>query len=469
MTALAPAYPLKASASGRYLVDQNGTPFLIAGDSPQSLIVNLSETDADAYLADRKAHGFNTVWVNLLCVAYTGGRDDGTTYDGIAPFNTPGDLSTPNEAYFTRADHMLMLAAKYGLNVILDPAETGGWLSVLDANGPTKDRTFGQWVGDRYKGYDNILWMSGNDFQSWLAATDDAATTAVALGIRDVDTRHIHTVELNYNLSSSSDDPNWLPIIGLDAAYTYYPTYAQVLKSYNRTNPLPVFLVESVYEFESNVQANQSTPSTLRREQYWTNLSGATGQLYGNHYTWTFTSGWQGMLDSPGAMQMPYVKAFFEPRAWYDLVPDQGHTLVTAGYGTFTSSGYVDDSDYLTAARTPDGALAVAYMPTSRTITVDMTQLKGPAKRRVVRSEPWRVHDRRRLPPAEHGLGDVHPRGSERRRRWRLGARPRSPLASARSRGASIAGSNLSRRPVLVAPRHLDGFGRGALRAGQKG
>jgi len=33
--------------------------------------------------------------VNLLCATYTGGRADGSTYDGIVPF-TPNDLATPN-------------------------------------------------------------------------------------------------------------------------------------------------------------------------------------------------------------------------------------------------------------------------------------------------------------------------------------------------------------------------------------
>ena len=31
----APAFPLKAADGGRYLVDQNGVPFLIAGESPR--------------------------------------------------------------------------------------------------------------------------------------------------------------------------------------------------------------------------------------------------------------------------------------------------------------------------------------------------------------------------------------------------------------------------------------------------
>ena len=370
-------YPLKVGPGSRYLVDQNGAPFLIAGDAPQSLIVNLSEAEADGYFADRAGLGFNSLWINLLCATYTAGRADGTTFDGIAPFTTPGDLSTPNEAYFTRVDHMLRLAAGHGLNVLLDPAETGSWLSVLVANGVTKARAYGQYLGGRYQSFDNIIWMSGNDFQSWRTASDDAAAQAVAQGIRDVDHRHIHTVELDYLTSSSSDDPSWVPLIQLDAAYTYYPTYAQVLKSYNRAAPLPVFLVEGVYEYESNAQASEATPWTLRRQEYWTDLSGATGQLYGSHYTWTFTTGWQGVLDGPGARQMPYLRALLEPRAWYALVPDQTHAVVTAGYGTFTSSGNVDDSDYVTAARTPDGSLVLAYLPTQRTITVDMTKLRG--------------------------------------------------------------------------------------------
>ncbi len=49
------------------------------GDSPQALIGDLTESDAERYFADRRARGFNTVWINLLCNSYTGGE---TTGDG---------------------------------------------------------------------------------------------------------------------------------------------------------------------------------------------------------------------------------------------------------------------------------------------------------------------------------------------------------------------------------------------------
>ncbi len=78
-------YPVKISSlNPRILVDQKNAPFLLVGDSPHSLIVNLSAADAAFYLADRATNGFNSLWVELLCVPYTGGRPDGSLLNGIA-------------------------------------------------------------------------------------------------------------------------------------------------------------------------------------------------------------------------------------------------------------------------------------------------------------------------------------------------------------------------------------------------
>ena len=68
----APVFPLKKSANGRYLVDQNNVPVMIMGDSPQALVVNISEVEADGFFANRQSHGYNTLWINLLCATYTG-------------------------------------------------------------------------------------------------------------------------------------------------------------------------------------------------------------------------------------------------------------------------------------------------------------------------------------------------------------------------------------------------------------
>src|SRR6266436_2991547 len=47
-----PVYPLRASANNRYLVDQNNTPFLMVGDSPQQ-----SRQEAAAFMGNRRDYG----------------------------------------------------------------------------------------------------------------------------------------------------------------------------------------------------------------------------------------------------------------------------------------------------------------------------------------------------------------------------------------------------------------------------
>src|ERR1700761_7281059 len=109
--AATPVYPLHIDPTNRYLVDKNNVPFMLVGDAPQALIGNLSEHLADVFMANREKYGINALWINLLCNSYTACNSDGTTFDGIAPFTTAGDISTPNPTYFDRAADMIHIAA----------------------------------------------------------------------------------------------------------------------------------------------------------------------------------------------------------------------------------------------------------------------------------------------------------------------------------------------------------------------
>ena len=378
-----PVYPVKISSSNpRILVDQNNVPFLMVGDSPQSLMVNLSATNAAFYVADRATNGFNTLLVDAICTTYTFGRPNASLLDGTLPFtNTIAggfyDLTSPNPAYFAYVDSIINLCASNGIQVMLDPIETGGWLTTMLTNGTANCRAYGQYLGNRYKNFPNIIWSSGNDFQNWSNAANDAVVLAVASGIKDYDPNHLQTIELEFYISSSLDDPNWAPIVGLNAAYTYSPTYAEVLHAYNQSSTIPTFMVEANYEYETNALTDGGSTRILRMQEYWTMLSGASGQLYGNRYAVGFPSGWQNYLDSPGVTQLQYMANLFGSRAWYKLVPDQTHVFVTGGYGQFASSGYITGNNYVTAAFVPGGLLGMAYLPQGGTITVAMTNLQS--------------------------------------------------------------------------------------------
>ena len=135
------------------------------------------------------------------------------------------------------------------------------------------------------------------------------------------------------------DEPNWASIVGLNFAYTYYPTYDEVLHALRQSTNTPVFLGEEHYEFE-NVGGELGTPPVLRHQEYWTLLSGGMGQLYGNSYVWQFKSGWQTHLDSIGVRQLQFGTALFASRAWYNLIPDTNHSVLVSGYGDYAAAGW---------------------------------------------------------------------------------------------------------------------------------
>ncbi|HZJ53159.1 MAG TPA: DUF4038 domain-containing protein, partial [Myxococcaceae bacterium] len=65
------AFPLQPAADGRRLVDATGAPLLIKGETAWLALVNLEESEQEAYLADRGARGFNLVELMLLNHDYT--------------------------------------------------------------------------------------------------------------------------------------------------------------------------------------------------------------------------------------------------------------------------------------------------------------------------------------------------------------------------------------------------------------
>ena len=106
------------------------------------------------YLDDRRARGFNTVLVNLIEHQFA--NSPPANRYGQQPFLTPGNFSTPNDAYFAHAEWVVDQAAQRGMLVLLAPVYLGygggneGWYQELKANGTTKCRQYGRYVGQRF-------------------------------------------------------------------------------------------------------------------------------------------------------------------------------------------------------------------------------------------------------------------------------------------------------------------------------
>ncbi len=396
-----PAWPLKVSADGRHLLDQKNQPFLIHGDTAWSLLVQLSKPDAERYLEDRKRRGFSAVLVNLI--EYKFADRPPFNQEMNAPFLTPGDFSTPNEAYFAHADWVIAKAAEKGIAVFLFPSYFGkprsgsGWWAELNANGAEKSRNYGRYLGSRYRAYANIVWVHGGDY----TPAEDAAGMAFALeilhGMKERDSSKLHSFH-GVRSTTALGHRTFAPYLDLDSVYpgdelgsggTSAPTspaqpLTMSLQAYNREGFRPHYLIEARYESLSgkptNAGPHASDRPRFRRQAYWSILAGAAGHFFGNFPVWSFSKGWDGDagIGSPGNQDMERVWELFRSRPWHGLIPDQDHTTVTSGYGSF------GEPDYVAAGRAGDGSLVMAYVPDSerqeRTLTVDMTRLSGKAE-----------------------------------------------------------------------------------------
>ena len=366
--------PLAVSENHRYLVDQNHVPYLLQGEAAWSLIVVPSDQEVEQYLKNRRDKGFNAVLVELIEHRYS--KKPPLNAAGDPPFTTPGDFSTPNEKYFAHADWVIRKAGEYGSQVLLTPIYLGyvgtdeGWIEELVKLKPEKCLEYGRYLGKRYKDFDNIIWVMGGDRnpKDVIEKVD-----LIALGIREFDKRHLFTAHGNSEPSTPEQfgSGGWLDI---NSSYSCETVHERLFRDYNHQPVLPTFLIESCYEGEHN-----SSEVQIRRQAYWAVLCGGFGHVFGNNPLWhfegpslyPFEGTWQQAMDLPGSQSMMHWGKLFRSRHWFDLLPDQKHEVVTAGVGEFLGN------DYLAAGRTLDGSTVIAYMPTKRTIKVDMSKVSG--------------------------------------------------------------------------------------------
>ncbi len=371
----APGYPLRLSSDRTYLVDQSNRPFFINGDTAWSLAVNTTRAEATEYLRNRANKGYNAIIVNLIDTVFS--ERGPNNLAGDAPFTTPNNFATPSAAYWNHVDWVLDEAAANNIVVFAHPLYLGyqcgveGWCQAVRSASTTTMRAYGEFLGQRYRSQPNIVWVIGGDANP-VAEGIESKVMAMVNGIKAHDTVHLMTA---HNIQESAINPNWANDnwIDLNSVYTYGDSHQATLVEYNR-DPQPIFFQETSYERDG------TSESQIRRQAWWSVLSGARlGHFFGNCPLWGFdhvrsyctapSGGWRGQLDSPLSVQLSYVGKLFRSRASHLLIPDQQASVMTAG----VQSG----SGKATTARAKDGSSVIAYIPTRRQVTVDMSKVGG--------------------------------------------------------------------------------------------
>ena len=378
---------LRVSSNKRYLVDPSDRPFYLVGDTAWCLLPGLTVSEANAYFQTRASQGFNAVLMDAdvqLGASPVGAPERGPAdANGNKPFNgtlpggafdvstvpAQGDTTSTAGKYWANVDAILTAASQNGIEIVFDVYDNySPWFGGDSSpNSTAKLTTYGQFLGERYVGFDNIIWMLGNDYNE--SSTGDANLAAVMQGIRQHDPRHLGWAIDEYG--AAFDNTGLRADFALDTIYEYSagPWRSLYLAQYNRSDFGPIINIESGYENNTSLGVSEAN---LREEHYSFLLSGATGDTYGNEYVWPFDDAWkdwQGALTSEGGHEVTYLAQLVNSIAWNELIPD-GNGTVFQGVGT--------PADYC-GARSADGTLALAYRPatgtTSQSFVVNMSQL----------------------------------------------------------------------------------------------
>lgn len=278
---------LKVSENKRFLVFEDATPFFYLGDTGWELFHRLNKDETEKYLENRRAKGFTVIQAVALA-----------ELDGLNIPNAEGDKPLidndplkPNEAYFSHVDWVIKKAAEKGIFIGLLPT----WGDKVDPSswgkGPkifNKENAFlyGQWIGNRYKAYPNIIWINGGDRSG--GGQNTPIWEALGNGIKSVDANHLMTFHPGGERSSSDwfHQSSWLDFNMCQTGHGQrsYAIYKRIIvRDYSLTPVKPCFDGEPRYE-DHPVGWNPNVlgwfdEADVRQAMYWNLFVADSGTL----------------------------------------------------------------------------------------------------------------------------------------------------------------------------------------------
>jgi hypothetical protein len=378
--------PLSVAPDGHRLQTSDGKPFLWVGDTAWGMMQYLTREEVDRYLDDRQKLGFSVIQTVAHWYPHGGGMPLGPSNKpdayGFRPFEGPednpdvtkplvvpgGSPEAPND-YWDHADYIVRAVAKRGMYLGLLPiwgrayvtSTFGGTKQVYDVE---KARTFGAFLGARYRDQPHIIWMIGGDTKAQAKGYDknqnmlnfDARPIfrAMAEGLgRGVTGKPLawnkpdpawDKLFITYhpdgdpweNSSTWFHSDAWLDANGVEVWRETDQVYPVMLADYQKAEPTkPSLFLEGSYEFGTYRDSCGSvTPLKVRRQFYHTFFAGGAGHTYGAGPIWAMrgTAGdyncgytWSQALAFPGARQVADIGAkFLAAQDWASWKPTGG-------------------------------------------------------------------------------------------------------------------------------------------------
>lgn len=393
-TALDQNGPPVLSEDRRHFVHANGQPWFWLADTAWNGALLATRAEWDEYLSVRAKQRFTAV--QFVMTQWRAGRAD---ENGRLAFRLNGDRLEVDPIFFRRMDERVAAVRRAGLvpvPVMLwaltsrDRESPGAVLS------PEHAAQLARYINARYQAY-SVLWMLGGDGD--YRGEEKAArwreigrlTFPPELHRRPVT---LHPGGMHEPWELLKDEP-WLDFLtyqsghGGDARKWQWQAYRGPALGWRLEPPRPVIDAEPNYEAHNSYQAGQPIDAAAVRRAAWYSLLAApmAGITYGAHGVWPWIrqksvpldhprSGeadpWRECLNYPGAQHMKALAEILDRLPWHQLRPDAPLAAPTPVDESFTN--------YVPAARTTDGSLALAYLPANPQAVFDLTAFEKGAR-----------------------------------------------------------------------------------------
>lgn len=398
----------KLTVDGHHLVDQNGKPVYLLGDTAWTMPEHASREDIIYYLNKRQSQGFNFIQIvavrdldpsETLSTIYTRNMNPSNRYghkpfetqagstraDPGRPIETAGGTPTNPNDYWDHIDYILQEAEKRDMYVGLLP--TWGKYYIRDDSknlfNEQNAYDYGYFLGDRYKGYEHIIWILGGDVPPEHAKSWDVVPVyrkmaeGIAKGVTGLDADYRNSNVWDQLLITYHGNPSAKDLItGEDAwlrlnmVYDGDPDlFANTKANYENTPVRPIYQGESFYE--GWTFAGLKSSRLVRRQMYHSFFAGAIGHVYGTANTaedvqdqvfrFKNDGAWKNRLELPGATAMTNLKVLLDSQDWEDWVP--AHDLLSSG------------DEVKAAVRAGDNILV--YFPFVSPETIDLSHIQN--------------------------------------------------------------------------------------------
>ena len=380
----------RLSSNRRHFVQADGTPwFWLACTGWNSAL--LSTTDEwDRYLADRAAKKFTAV--QFVMTQWRAGRQDER---GMVAF-TGVDRIQVNPEFFRRMDSKFDVINEKGLvaaPVLLWALTSRDKESPGASLGTEQASLLARYMVARY-GAHQVLWILGGDgdYSGANAARWKAIGRATFPAESHPRPATLHPGGMRDPWPEYKDEP-WVGFLmyqsghGNNAAKWKWNATQGPAAGWKIEPARPVMDGEPNYEAHLDYHTRKPIGESQVRRAAWYSLLGGppAGVTYGAHGIWFWsrkaelpldhagtgaTQPWWECLDYPGARQMKVMRDILDTVSWWTLRPDRSLLAEDPADPEFLA--------WPMPARSQDGRLAVVYLPSNPTVTLNLSGFGGP-------------------------------------------------------------------------------------------